>query len=330
MRTFGQLRTDRCGYNGSMVYLHPLAYLVGVEGVALLRAFAGEYDRDFTEARLAEVRALLGSSTSVGQGTEAQLLTVVDAYRAWADFYDKPGNGLFDPEQSIVWGILDGLPRGVALDAACGTGRHAEHLAFLGHRVIGVDISPDMLARARGKIPAGEFHEADLHHLPLAEDSVDIVVCAFALTHIPELAPVFAEFARVLRTGGHLVVSDVRGLFSDGIHSPLARAGADGGPAYLRQRRHLTSDYLSAAIPLGLQVRRCVEPRMSTSATRPADSDLAALRQASINLQPDIYSLHRWCPAAVNAAYRDIPVMIIWHFQLTDDTASREGVHSQA
>jgi SAM-dependent methyltransferase len=313
-----------------MVYLHPLAYLVGLEGVALLRAFAGEYDREFTEARLAEVRALLDSTTSGGQGTEAQLLTVVDAYRAWAEFYDKPGNGLFDPEQSVVWSILDGLPRGVALDAACGTGRHAEHLAFLGHRVIGVDISPDMLARARTKIPAGEFHEADLHHLPLPDDSVDIVVCAFALTHVPELAPVFAEFARVLRSGGHLVISDVRGLFADGIHSPLARAGTDGGPAYLPQRRHLTSDYLSTAIPLGLQVRRCEEPCMSTSVVSLPDSDLAALRQASINLRPDIYSLHRWCPAAVHAAYRDVPMMIIWHFQLIEDTASRESVHSQA
>jgi SAM-dependent methyltransferase len=300
-----------------MVFLHPVAYLVGLEGVALLRGFAGEYDRDFTEARLAEVRALLDSTTNRSQGTEAQPLTVVEAYRAWAEFYDEPGNGLFDPEQSIVWNILDGLPPGVALDAACGTGRHAEHLASRGHRVIGVDISPDMLARARTKIPAGEFHEADLHHLPLPDDSVDIVVCAFALTHVPELAPVFAEFARVLRPGGHLVISDVRGLFPDGIHSPLARAGTGGGPAYLRQRRHLASDYLSTAISLGLQVRRCEEPRISPSVVNPPDSDLAALRHASINMQGDMYRLHHWCPAAVHAAYRDVPIMIVWHFQLT-------------
>ena len=45
-----------------MVYAHPLAYLLGVEGVALLRAFAGEYDREFTAARLAEVRRLLDSA----------------------------------------------------------------------------------------------------------------------------------------------------------------------------------------------------------------------------------------------------------------------------
>lgn len=39
-----------------MIYQHPLAYLLGVEGVALLRGWAGDYDKDFVVAHLAEVR----------------------------------------------------------------------------------------------------------------------------------------------------------------------------------------------------------------------------------------------------------------------------------
>jgi len=178
------------------------------------------------------------------------------------------------------------------------------------------------LARARAKIPAGEFHEADLHHLPLPDDHVDTVVCALALTHVPELAPVFAEFVRVLRPDGHLVISDLRGLFPDGIRSPLARAGANGSPGYLPQRRHLTSDYLAAAIPLGLQVRRCEEPRghypmIDPCGNPPAYSNIPPDREGSTNTPPNVGSLHRLCPAAVDAAFRDIPVVIIWHFQLT-------------
>ncbi len=42
-----------------MIYQHPLAYLLGLEGIALLRAWAGDFDKDFVDARLAEVRALL-------------------------------------------------------------------------------------------------------------------------------------------------------------------------------------------------------------------------------------------------------------------------------
>ncbi|MGX9883437.1 class I SAM-dependent methyltransferase [Streptomyces sp. NPDC002276] len=56
-----------------------------------------------------------------------------------------------------------------------------------------------MLARARERLPDVDFHEADLHRLPLPDDAVDTVVCALALTHVPELAPALGEFARVLR-----------------------------------------------------------------------------------------------------------------------------------
>jgi SAM-dependent methyltransferase len=88
--------------------------------------------------------------------------------------------------------ILDRIPAGNALDAACGTGRHAGYLAALGHQVTGVDSSPDMLARARQRVPAARFLAGDLHQLPIRVEAVDLVVCALALTHVPALDPVMA------------------------------------------------------------------------------------------------------------------------------------------
>ncbi len=186
-----------------VIYQHPLAYLLGLEGIALLRAFAGDYDREFTEARLADIRDLLDSVQQLGDGAAADAITTMDGYRAWAEFYDLPGNQLIDLEQPIVREILDGLAPGIALDAACGTGRHTEYLASLGHSVIGVDSSPDMLARARTKVPDGEFHCSDLHLLPVQAAHVDVLVCALALMHVPDLDAAFAEFVRILRPGGH-------------------------------------------------------------------------------------------------------------------------------
>jgi ubiquinone/menaquinone biosynthesis C-methylase UbiE len=84
---------------------------------------------------------------------------------------------------------------GPTVDVACGTGRHTAHLAALGHEVIGVDASPQMLAVARRKLPAVSFLLADLHRLPVADASVDLLVCALAATHVPDLRPVLAEFA---------------------------------------------------------------------------------------------------------------------------------------
>ena len=57
---------------------------------------------------------------------------------------------------------MDSVPPGRALDAACGTGRHAGHLVALGHTVLGIDITPEMLDRARINVPAASFIRGDL------------------------------------------------------------------------------------------------------------------------------------------------------------------------
>jgi SAM-dependent methyltransferase len=193
------------------IHQHPLAYLLDLEGIALLRVFSGTYDHAFTADRLREIQKLLDAGDELGEGVEARPLTTREGYAEWAAYYDEPGNQLLDIEQPIVREILDGLARRVALDAACGTGRHAAYLAALGHTVIGVDSSPEMLARAREKVPSGKFHEGDLYDLPLDDDAVDLVVCAIALSHVPDLERALTELVRVLRPEGHLVVSDARG-----------------------------------------------------------------------------------------------------------------------
>jgi SAM-dependent methyltransferase len=299
-----------------VVYQHPLAYLLGLEGIALLRAFAGEYDRDFTVARLAEIRALLDSVEELGDGAAVAPIPTTEGYGSWAEFYDQPGNQLIDLEQPIVREILDGLPRGVALDAACGTARHSAYLASLGHTVIGVDSSAAMLERAREKVPGGEFHEADLHDLPLPDDHVDVVVCALALMHVPHIEPVLAELVRVLRPGGSLVISDWRILIGD-TGLPLVKARPDGSPGYMPTRSRRTSEYLAAALRLGLHVRRCEEPlRPFPLVDGNGSSDEAPVPDHVPGAPPNIWALHRWCPTPTNAAYRGLPAAIIWHFQL--------------
>jgi ubiquinone/menaquinone biosynthesis C-methylase UbiE len=293
-----------------MIYQHPLAYLLGLEGIALLRAFAGEYDRDFTIARFDEIRSLLDSVQELGDGVAVHPIPSTEAYASWADYYDEPGNQLIDLEQPVRE-ILDDLAPGIALDAACGTGRHSAYLASLGHTVIGVDTSAAMLEHARRKVPAGEFHEADLHQLPLPDDHVDLGVCGLALMHVPDLGLVLAEFVRVLRPGGNLVISDWRGLLGN-IGMPVVKAGADGSAGYMQTQCRLTSDYLAAALPLGLQVRRCEEPRRPS----PLVDDGEAAPEHIPDAPPNIWALHPWAPAATNAAYRGNPAVIVWHFQL--------------
>lgn len=151
-----------------MTYQDPLAYLLGIEGLALLDAWAGDHDRAFTDARLAEIRWLLDNEKLRDRGVLAERVSTLTVYGQWSATYDgDKGGGLFALEEPVVAGYLGGREPGVALDAACGTGRYAEFLAKRGHRVIGVDSSPDMLAHARRRVPDGEFHVAGLDRLPL-------------------------------------------------------------------------------------------------------------------------------------------------------------------
>jgi SAM-dependent methyltransferase len=195
-----------------MTFRHPLAFPLGMEGVALLRAYAGDFaDPGFSDARVAEVRAMLAAYDrgELGAADEIGDVDTVAGYRAWSAYYDTEDNPLFEVEEPLVRSILADIKAGRALDAACGTGRYSAFLARLGHRVVGVDGSPDMLAKARPKVPEATFLEGELTALPLPHADVDLVVCALALTHVPALGPVLSEFARVLRPGGHVVLSDI-------------------------------------------------------------------------------------------------------------------------
>jgi ubiquinone/menaquinone biosynthesis C-methylase UbiE len=287
-----------------VIYQHPLAFLVGIEGIALMRAFNGDYDEEFTRARIAEIRALLDSG-DLSEGVETRPVTTAEGYAAWSAHYDEP-NELIELEQPVSQRILGGLPAGTALDAACGTGRHAAFLSSIGHSVIGVDICPQMLEVARAKVTGADFREGDVHRLPVDDQSVDLVVCALALTHVPDLGPVLAEFARVLRPGGHLVISDSR------LKYRIVQALPGGGYGYLPHYNRITSEYLVAALPLGFQVRHCEELRAGWSDPNDAPPPVRIVPEHP----SDIWTLQDWYPAATQAARNGDPVLIFWHFQL--------------
>jgi len=291
-----------------VIYEHPLAYLIGLEGVALLRGFTGEYDREFVEARIAEVRELLADESLAGAAVAVDRVDTVDGYRVWSVTYDEGHNTAFDFDEPVVKEIVDAIPPGVAVDAACGTGRFSALLAERGHRVIGVDSSPDMLARARVNVPDGDFRPGDLAALPVDDASADLVTCGLALAHVPDLRPPFAEFSRVLRPGGHLVISDMHPerIFRGAI--PTLR-DAEGRPGRLPGHRHLVGDYLRAALAVGLELRRCEEPVPEPVDPLPARASELGPWEA----WP--WSLAAVVPEAARAGDAGVPAEVIWHFQ---------------
>jgi SAM-dependent methyltransferase len=266
--------------------------LVGVEGLALLRHLYDGADED-ADTRLGEVRRLLDDPAfAAGEvTTEADVRT---GYDAWADRYDEPGNQVVALEQTVVWDLLDKLPPGRALDAACGTGRHAGHLAELGHQVVGVDLSHGMLQRATASVPAASVAQADLRRVPLRSEAFDLAVSGLAIAHVMDLAPVVAELARVLRPGGHLVTSVLHPFQALlGWHAPFQ--DAEGRRGFVREHDHTHADYLAAFRSAGLVVEECVEPTIH-------DDLVQAKRRA-----------FRHVPEATRAAYLGLPAVLVWH-----------------
>jgi ubiquinone/menaquinone biosynthesis C-methylase UbiE len=108
---------------------------------------------------------------------------------------------------------LAAIPPGAqVLDIATGTGwvalAAAERVGPTG-RVLGVDQSPEMLARAQQKVTAagltnGEFRAGDAERLDLADQCVDVVLCGSALWLFPDMLAALKEWHRVLKPGGQV------------------------------------------------------------------------------------------------------------------------------
>jgi SAM-dependent methyltransferase len=131
-----------------------------------------------------------------------------------ADVYEQ----VFGPAMLGEWAsrgasLADPQPGEHVLDVACGTGRLtrllAKSVAPTG-RVVGLDLSPQMLAVARNVRPGGpavhiDWCRSGVHAMPFEDDFFDVVCCAFGLMFFPESGAV-REMRRVLKPGGRLMV----------------------------------------------------------------------------------------------------------------------------
>ena len=121
--------------------------------------------------------------------------------------FDNPRINYMRSVEKIV--LLDSLKMGLVLDIGCGTGEQAVFLAEKGYRVLGVDISREMIKIAKDRIKNTNFRDnlsfviASAEFLPFRDKSFNGIISIFGIfNHIPNVDTAFQETSRVLQTGG--------------------------------------------------------------------------------------------------------------------------------
>ncbi|MGE2713252.1 methyltransferase domain-containing protein [Mycolicibacterium litorale] len=136
-----------------------------------------------------------------------------DGYDATAAAYAGRFHDWLDrkPVELAVLRSFAGLvgPGGYIVDVGCGTGATTAILARHGTKATGIDLSPNMIGEARRLNPELDFRIGAMAHLDLGDETVDGLCAWYSVIHVPDgdLDAVFAEFHRVLRPGGYLLLA---------------------------------------------------------------------------------------------------------------------------
>ena len=150
-------------------------------------------------------------------------------------------------------------------DVGCGPGRAAALMADHGLNVLGVDVSPAMLAIASAAHPHIKFAEGQLDALPIESGELAGVVCWYSIIYTPRhrLIEAFEELARVLIPGGHLLLA----FQAEG--DPVHREDAFGSGLPLTSYRHSVSDVVSRLEESGFRISATVirEPELEHETT---------------------------------------------------------------
>ena len=192
-----------------------------------------------------------------------------EAYALWASSYPaRAHNPVMRAEERAMLALMPDTLHGAAvLDVGCGSGRYMLHALRRGAaRVIGVDLSAPMLARADAELAAlqaaadVDLIQGSLAALPVPDARANLTLCGLVVGHLDDLQRALAELCRVTRPGGTLLCSDVH---------PIGHAlgwlrdfKSDGRHYAVQHTQHLYSHWHAACAALGLRIEQVLEPML--------------------------------------------------------------------
>jgi predicted TPR repeat methyltransferase len=182
-------------------------------------------------------------------------------YDMWSSQYDTNENKTRDLEAVAIRNLLDGRQFRSVLEIGCGTGKNTVWLAERAERLLGVDLSGEMLAKAKDKLAFAthvQFLQADITRpWTFAQERFDLVTFSLVLEHIADLDFIFAEVGGVLAADGRVYVGEFH-PFRQYLGKGAKYETADGvqvPDCFV----HHTSDFVRAAERAGLSLVKLAE-----------------------------------------------------------------------
>ncbi len=190
------------------------------------------------------------------------------AYNKWAENYDnQPGNLMMDLDEALFSGLIGRIvfKDKVVADVGCGTGRHWNKIyAANPSRLIGYDVSEGMLKVLKEKFPQAETYQLKDNRLrELENESCDTIISTLAIAHIGDIKDALTEWNHVLKTGGHIVITDY--------HPEMLAHGGNrtfvynGKQVAVKNYVHPIEEIKAIADKLGLKMTEFIEKKVDAS-----------------------------------------------------------------
>jgi ubiquinone/menaquinone biosynthesis C-methylase UbiE len=182
-------------------------------------------------------------------------MSVQKAYDNWSKQYDININKTRDLEALALQQTLAHITYNSCLEIGCGTGKNTAWLLASAKSITAIDLSTEMLAKAKQKInsPFVNFIQADiLQDWNFADKKYDLVSFSLVLEHIESLEPVFNKISKIIAAGGYVYIGELHPFKQ--YSGSKARFNTDEGEQVVSCFNHHLSDFTQAAKNNGFEI----------------------------------------------------------------------------
>lgn len=187
-------------------------------------------------------------------------MDVKKAYSIWANQYDSNENKTRDIEAIALRETLANTKFDKCLEIGCGTGKNTEWLVGRGNEIVAVDLSDEMLGKAKDKIasPKVNFIQADItKEWGFAHQQFDLVTFSLVLEHIEDLDDIFRKVSKVIAQNGLVYIGELHPFKQ--YTGTKARFETEDGLHIVTCYKHNISDFTDAAKLHGFQIEEVKE-----------------------------------------------------------------------